>query len=121
MPTNSISVDQLNIKADSMWKKLDEVRIVDGNALYCKENVTTGLLMKDNQVQIVPVTWSNGTPTVGTMTGYITADGNYHIWDNGEDLISLFDINQQMNNLNLKNWKINENGTGNLSIDYIGS
>ena len=56
MATNAISVDQLKFKANNAWNGLDEVRIVNSSdALYCKEGVTTGLLMKDNQLQVVSV------------------------------------------------------------------
>lgn len=38
--------------------------------------------MQNNQIKIVPVTWNNNVPAVGTMKGYIDANGDYHIWDN---------------------------------------
>ena len=57
MPTNALSVDQLKFKANDVWNGLDEVRLYNGtDALYCKEGVTTGLLMQDNQIKVVPVT-----------------------------------------------------------------
>lgn len=80
----SVSVNQLSFldNANSIWKYLDEVRLYNGtDALYCKTGVTTGLLMQDNQIKVVNVAWNNGVPAVGTLKGYISADGDYHIWD----------------------------------------
>ena len=51
------SINQVSFKDNSIWKGLDEVRLYNGtDALYCKEGVTTGLLMQGNQIKVVPVT-----------------------------------------------------------------
>ena len=66
--------------ANSLTRLLNDVRLYNGtDTLYCKEGVTTGLLMQDNQIKIVPVTWNQGVPAVGTMKGYIDSSGDYHI------------------------------------------
>lgn len=78
-PVIAVSTGQIQFKDNSVWKGLDEVRLYNNSdALYCKDGVTTGLLMQDNQVKIVPVTWNNGVPAVGTTKGYIDANGDYH-------------------------------------------
>ena len=83
---NATSVGQLTFKdstsGTALWNGLDEVRLYNGtDALYCKEGVTTGLLMQDNQIKVVPVTWNAGVPAVGTVMGYINSNGDYHIKD----------------------------------------
>lgn len=105
MPTNAISVDQLKFKANNAWNGLDEVRIVNsGDALYCKENVTTGLLMKDNQLQVVAVSWTNGVPAIGAKKGYISSDGDYHIYNSStsSDTTSLNTLRESVTILNRK-------------------
>ena len=78
-PVIAVSTGQIQFKDNSVWKGLDEVRLYNNSdALYCKDGVTTGLLMQDHQVKIVPVTWNNGVPAVGTTKGYIDANGDYH-------------------------------------------
>ena len=78
-PVTAVSTGQIQFKDNSVWKGLDEVRLYNNSdALYCKDGVTTGLLMQNNQIKIVPVTWNNGVPAVGTTKGYIDANGDYH-------------------------------------------
>ena len=104
MPTNAISVDQLKFKANNAWNGLDEVRIVnDGSALYCKENVNTGLLMEDNQLQVVAVSWTNGVPSIGAKKGYISSDGDYHIYNSstGTDTTSLNSLRESVSRTEL--------------------
>ena len=109
MPTNAISVDNIKFKANNVWNGLDEVRLYNGtNALYCKEGVTTGLLMRDNQIQVVAVTWNPstpGVPTVGDIKGYIDSAGDYHYTGNGTsaNATSLNSLRESVSQTGLKN------------------
>jgi len=56
--SSATSVNQLSFKDNTTWKNLDEVRVIDnaGSVLYCNEGTSPGLLLRNSQVQIAPVT-----------------------------------------------------------------